>query len=161
MKKFKKRIYKNIAEFFNDLKYMSKNLKKIKLIQQGEIINDNFRQRLMMVVTVVNDCRYCTYYHSRMALESGITSDELDSLLSGTVENSPVEEKIALLYAQHWADNNGNPDTDFNNKLIETYGREKAEIINITLRIIRFGNLAGNTLDFFLYKITFGLLGNN
>ena len=44
-------------------------------------------------------------------------------------------------------------------KLIETYGEEKAAAIDIVLRMIRVGNLLGNTADYVLYRLTFGLLG--
>jgi len=34
-----------------------------------------------------------------------------------------------------------------------------AQTKNLAIRMINFGNLSGNTFDYFPYKITFGLLG--
>ncbi|MFO7814303.1 MAG: carboxymuconolactone decarboxylase family protein [Halanaerobiales bacterium] len=115
----------------------------------------------MLVVTGVNDCRYCTYYHSRLALDAGISSEELAQILEGSVDNSPKEEHIALLYAQHWAEQGGNVDQDFKEELINNYGVKKAATIELTIRTINFGNLMGNTFDFFLFKISFGFLGSS
>ncbi|MCF8001293.1 MAG: carboxymuconolactone decarboxylase family protein [Halanaerobiales bacterium] len=161
MKKFNKRTYKSITDFIKDIKFLFKNRKTIKLINNGELISKTFQERLMLAVTGVNNCRYCTYYHTRLALEAGIQSNELTKILEGTVDNSPEEEQLALLYAQHWADQKGNPDQDFKAELINSYGEKKAEIIEIAIKTINFGNLSGNTFDYFLYKITFGLLGNS
>ncbi len=160
MKKFNNRTYKSIAHFISDIKFLFKNRKKIKLINNGELINKSFQERLMLAVTGVNNCRYCTYYHSRLALDAGITSKELAEILEGTVVNSPKEEQLALLYAQHWADQKGKPDQDFKEELINKYGEKKANIIEITIRTINFGNLSGNTFDYFLYKLSFGFWGN-
>ena len=41
----------------------------------------------------------------------------------------------------------------------ETYGPQKAEAIETVLRIIRMGNLAGNTGDYLLYRFSFGRWG--
>lgn len=155
MKGFKKRRYKSISEFIDDLKFILGNRKKIKSIHKGDIIDDDFRERLMMAITSVNGCRYCSFYHSKKALKSGISSEELSSLLDGTLEDSPDEEKIALLYAQNWAHNDGEADQDFKEKLVETYGNKKSEAINLAIRSIQFGNLLGNTFDYLLYRIKF------
>lgn len=161
MTKFNKRIYNSFTEFINDIKFLFKNRKTIKLINKGELIKKTFQERLMLAVTGVNKCRYCTYYHSRLALDVGITSDELAEILEGSIDNSPKEEQLALLYAQHWADQKGYPDQDFKEELINNYGENKAEIIEIAIRTINFGNLTGNTIDFLLHKLSFGFLGNS
>src|SRR6056297_1801030 len=98
MEKFKKRTYRSWSEFINDIKFLFKNRKTIKGINNGKLINKTFQERLMLAVTGVNNCRYCTYYHSRLALESGISSDELGEILEGTVEKAPENEQLALLY---------------------------------------------------------------
>jgi hypothetical protein len=43
--------------------------------------------------------------------------------------------------------------------LQETYGAENAEAIETVLRLIRMGNLGGNTLDYWLYRLSFGRWG--
>src|SRR6056297_2284569 len=161
MEKFSKRTYNSISEFINDIKFIFKNRSKIKALDNGQLINKEFQERLMLAVTAVNGCRYCTYYHTKLALENGVTTEELDTLLNGSVDSSPSEEKLALLYAQHWADQAGKPDQEFKEKINETYGNQKAEVINLAIRTINFGNLMGNTFDYLLYKLSFGHLGTS
>ena len=77
-------------------------------------------------------------------------------LLVGSVDNCPEEEVVALLYAQHWADSDAKPDTEATRRLEQVYGVEKAKAIDLVLRMIRNGNLTGNTWDRFLNRISFG-----
>ena len=63
------------------------------------------------------------------------------------------------MYAQHWAESNAHPDPEVVEKLQHTYGEEKADAIHLVLRLIRMGNLMGNTWDQFLYRISFGRWG--
>ena len=66
---------------------------------------------------------------------------------------------IAILYAQHWAETNAQPEAEAVRKLEQTYGTEKAEAIDVVLRMIRLGNLVGNSCDYLLYRISFGRWG--
>ena len=112
----------------------------------------------MLAVTSVNNCRYCSYFHTKQALKSGLTPDEIDQLLSGDIGNCPENEAVALLYAQHWAESDTHADPKATEKLQETYGVEKAEAIHVMLRMIRLGNLLGNSFDYALNRISFGKL---
>ena len=113
-----------------------------------------------MVVTEVNGCRYCSHYHSGQSLKAGLSIDELRSLLAGHIpEDSPAEEVPALVYAQHWAETNARPDVEAVRSLVETYHEGKASLIHAILRMIRAGNLIGNTWDYFLNRLSFGRLG--
>ncbi len=161
MEKFNKRTYSSFREVIGDIKFLIKNHGQIKDLNRGKLISKKMQERLMLAVTAVNGCRYCTYYHTKLALESGVTNQELDTLLNGSVESSPSEEKLALLYAQHWADQAGKPDQEFKEKINKTYGPQKAEVINLAIRTINFGNLMGNTFDYLLYKLSFGHLGTS
>ena len=87
----------------------------------------------MLAVTSVEGCRYCSYFHSKLALKGGINQEEIGQLLSGDFHGCPEEEALAVLYAQHWADSNACPDSETVEKLKETYGSEKAEAINMIL----------------------------
>ncbi len=114
----------------------------------------------MLAVTSVYGCRYCSWVHAREALKSGINQTEIVRLLKGSIDSCPEEEAVAVLYAQHWADSDTKPDHEAISRLVETYGLEKAETIDLALRMIRVGNLTGNTWDAFLARVSFGVLGN-
>jgi AhpD family alkylhydroperoxidase len=154
--KYRKRFYKNPKDLFLDLCYPIRNWKRLK--EASRLIPAAFRERLMLAVTAVNGCRYCSYFHTKQALQSGIESDEISRLLAGDVDGCPVEEAVAVLYSQYWAESNAHPDPEAVLRLQQTYGSEKAEAINVLLHMIRLGNLLGNTWDFFLYTVSFGRL---
>jgi len=113
----------------------------------------------MLAVTAVNGCRYCSYYHTRQALKSGIAAEEISGLLSGDVANCPQDEAVAVAYAQHWAESNAHPDPEAVTRLQQAYGRERTEAIHLILRMIRMANLLGNSWDYLIYRISFGRKG--
>ena len=156
---FSRRYYQNFKEIREDFRYISGHRDLIRKTMR-ETISFDFRERLMMVVTQVNGCRYCASFHAKEALKSGISNEELKVLLAGDIpEDAPVEEVPALAYAQHWAESDAQPDEAAVQRLVDEYGSEKANAIGMVLRMIRMGNLSGNLLDYWLYKLSFGRLG--
>lgn len=115
----------------------------------------------MIAVTVVNGCRYCSYFHAKMALKVGLEQREIQALLSGEFSSCPEDEAIGIAYAQHWAGADAHPDPEAVQRLQQTYGTERADAIHLILRMIRMGNLTGNTLDYMLYRLSFGLWGGS
>lgn len=110
----------------------------------------------MLAVIAVEGCRYCSYFHAKQALKSGLNPEEIGQLLSGDVDNCPKEEAVAVIYAQHWAESDTHPDPEAFLKLRQTYGAERTEAIHLMLRMIRLGNLLGNSWDYLLYRVSFG-----
>ena len=159
MENFKKRTFTGFGEFFEELKFIIKNRNQIKKLEAGDLIDAKLRQRLMIAVTEVNGCRYCSYYHSKLALKEGVSQKELDSLLAGELKDCPEEELLALVYAQHWTEKRGQPAQEMIDKIKNKYGVDKFETIKLAIRMINFGNLSGNSFDYLLYKLSFGLLG--
>jgi AhpD family alkylhydroperoxidase len=158
-REFRKRHYHSIGELFKDMAFI---VGKIPLIIRNRLkgwIDSDFQERLMMAVTAVNGCRYCNYYHTRVALRMDFEPEMVESLLAGDIDCHDPYEVNALLYAQHWAENNAKPDADLRDQLYATYGHERAVVIELILRMIRFGNLSGNSLDYFLFIISGGRWG--
>jgi AhpD family alkylhydroperoxidase len=156
---FKRRIYRSPTQLIADFRAITSRRKEIRTLMRGEVINAAFRERLMLVVTEVNGCRYCSYGHARQALAEGISQEEITALGQGMFAGSPSEEVPALLYAQHWAEANGVPDVAVRERLVEQYGEEVAAEIELVLQMIRMGNLLGNTWDYVLYRISLGRWG--
>jgi AhpD family alkylhydroperoxidase len=116
-------------------------------------ISKAFAEKIMLAVTAVNGCRYCSYGHARTALTSGVSPEEVERLLSGEVGHVPPDEAPALFFAQHYAESGDRPEPDMVQKLVETYGQEKAQDILAHIRMITFGNLSGNTIDALLSRL--------
>ncbi len=112
----------------------------------------------MLAVTGVNDCRYCSYFHARQAVKSDMPPDEISLLLEGNVSNCPPDEAVALAYALHWAETDGKPEPEVVKKMEQAYEPSIIEAIHVVLRMIRLGNLTGNTADYLLYRLSFGKL---
>jgi AhpD family alkylhydroperoxidase len=153
---FRKRIYGNPKELFSDLWFPVRNGRRLKQAKKQGLLTEAFQERLMLAVTAVHGCRYCSYVHTKQALKSGLSPEEISRLLSGDVANCPQEEAVAVIYAQHWAESDARPHPEAYRKLQQTYGAKKTEAINLALRMIRLGNLLGNSWDYLLYCLSFG-----
>ncbi|MGC9522627.1 MAG: carboxymuconolactone decarboxylase family protein [Anaerolineae bacterium] len=159
MSTFRRRIYRRPGQLLSDARAILARRHEMKSVMRGETLSDAFRERLMIAVTEVNACRYCAYFHAQQALTAGLSEAELAALAEGDFEGSPPEERPALLYAQHWAEADGQPDPAARARLFELYGDEKARAIELALSVIRMGNLMGNTFDYVLYRLSFGRWG--
>jgi len=159
MNTYKRRTYCSLSEMFTDVQAILSRRKEIRSLMRGGVIAPAFRERLMLVVTEVNGCRYCSYAHARAALSEGVPQKEIEALAGGVFEGGPPEELPALLYAQHWAESNGKPEATGRDRVVERYGESAVETMELALRMIRVGNLSGNTFDYLLHRISFGRWG--
>ena len=159
MQPFKRRTYHNLGEFLADVRMMRSRRQEIRTLMRGEIISPSFRERLMLAVTQVNQCRYCSFAHAREALSKGMSQEEIEALGKGTFDASPPREVPALLYAQHWAEADGAPEPSVREQVVARYGEQAVGLMELAFRMIRAGNLSGNTFDYFLYRLSFGRWG--
>lgn len=148
---FNRNIY-TFKTFLQDMKFMFSHGSQIKKTMRN--LDHAFIEKIMTVVTAVNGCRYCAWFHARQAVASGITSEEVQQMLKLQFQADASEEELtALLYAQHYAESRRNPSPEMTEKLVADYGPEKAEEIQTVIRMITFGNLSGNTFDAFLSRL--------
>src|SRR6202022_4263026 len=59
----------------------------------------------------------------------------------------------ALLYAQHYAESDGNPDPAMTRQLQESYAHDTADHVVLITRLVNFFNLIGNTLEAFISRV--------
>lgn len=159
MQTFNRRIYGSMGQLWQDLRWPWQHRQQVRMAMRGGMVSRQFRERLMMAVTAVNQCRYCSYFHAQESLKAGLSPQEIRQLQDGIVDQAPTEELPALLYAQHWAESEAQPDLAARQKLVEIYGLDRAEAIEAVLRLIRIGNLSGNTGDYWLYRLSWGRWG--
>ena len=158
MNTFKKRIY-SVSGFFHDIFTVLKHPGLAFGVLSGIALRPRFRERLYLAVIAVNGCRYCTYLHTRSALHSGLAQDDINRLLIGVIDNVPGDEAKAILYAQHWADKNGLPDSQAHADLIHAYGSKQSRAIEMALLLIQIGSLCGNSFDYLLFRLSRGRWG--
>jgi AhpD family alkylhydroperoxidase len=112
-----------------------------------------FAEKIMLAVTQANGCRYCARFHSRLALREGVPPSQIQRILAGELGEFPEGEAVALAFAQHWAETAGQPDPEVERRYHDYYGPQvSADILN-WMRMINFGNLAGNTIDAILWRL--------
>jgi AhpD family alkylhydroperoxidase len=160
MQGFPRRFYRRPSDLLRDAREIWRGRCRVRALRKTGAIDAAFRERLMLAVTEVNGCRYCRYAHARMALTAGVTPSDVEALVAGDPSGSPAEQVPALLYARHWAETEGKPDAAARERVLATYGVEQTEAMEWSLRMIRIGNLVGNTWDYLLYRASFGRLGN-
>jgi AhpD family alkylhydroperoxidase len=112
------------------------------------------REQVMLACTSVNDCRYCAWAHTHLALKNGVDIDQLNALLAAPDQPLASErEGIAMLYAQHFAEQLGKPSTEARQRLNSVFSRAEVREIHAYLYAIYFANLSGNTFDALLLRL--------
>lgn len=149
---FSKRIY-TPRSLIADLRDTLAHVDELRSAARSRRISRAFAEKIMLAVTAVNGCRYCSYGHAKSALASGVSQEEIDRILSGEIGHVGPQEAPALLFAQHYAESDGHPDPEAVQRLTETYGQERARDIQAYIRMITLGNLTGNTFDALLSRL--------
>jgi AhpD family alkylhydroperoxidase len=130
-------------ELYRSFVFAPRAISKLRGNSKTNLVDPNFIKRLQLAVTQVNGCAACSYQHTQMALEQGMSNEEINSFLSGGSDFVVVEEAKAILFAQHFADSRGLPQKSAYNSIVEEYGREKAEIILAACQMMIAGNMYG------------------
>ena len=128
------------------MKYMFKAKRKKEL-------SPKFIERIMLAVTEVNGCAICSYAHTKKALESGMSNEEIQKMLSGIIDDVPTREVPAVIFAQHYADTRGNPTLESWQRIVEIYGLSKAKGILGSVRSIMIGNAYGIAWSSFFNRL--------
>ena len=137
--------------FYGYLSDLIGNFKAVKSAKNR--LDEQFQNKILLSVTQVNGCRYCSYLHTKHALKSGMSEEEITSLLAGEVGDISNEESVALIFAQHYAETQANPDVESVQRLFDTYGEEKANDIIGIIQGIMMGNIHGISIDLLQSRI--------
>lgn len=128
------------------MKYMFK-------AKRNNELSPQFIERIMLAVTEVNGCAICSYAHTKKALESGMSNEEIQKMLSGIIEDVPASEVAAVMFAQHYADTRGNPTRESWQRIVGIYGISKAKGILGSIRTIMIGNAYGIAWSSFFNRL--------
>lgn len=153
-KGFDKRIF-TFYTFIKDFIFLICNCHRIiSAVFFSDVITKQFREKIMSIVTSVNGCTYCSWFHAKVAVSTGLSEKEVKGLmkLQFKADASDYELK-GLLYAQHFAETNRNIDLEMKNDLYKFYGKKTANQIIVIIRLMFFTNLQGNTFDAFISRL--------
>lgn len=106
-----------------------------------------FLERVQLAVTAVSACAVCSYVHSRMALEMGLSEDEITGYLTGSIDDPDPAEAKALLFAEHFAETRGEPSAAAYKAFVDAYGPAQSRILLAAMQLMLAGNLIGLPLS--------------
>lgn len=133
----------SIGEFYKIYYLLFFSMRDFIRAKRKKLLSEQFIERIMIAVTEVNGCPFCSYAHTKMALEAGMSNEEIQNMLAGISDDVPEEEMSAVVFAQHYAETRGKPSNKAWLRIVEIYGVKKAKGILGAIRIMMFGNVAG------------------
>ena len=142
----------SVLELFRIMTLAFRSIPLLRRAKAAGKMSHAFLERIMLAVTEVNGCAACSYYHTKVALESGFSAQEIRNMLSGTFSDVPVEELKGVLFAQHYADQRGKPSRESWDRIIAHYGEIGAYGILAVTRMIMMGNATGIPAGSFILR---------
>jgi AhpD family alkylhydroperoxidase len=128
----------------------------LRLLRRHKVLNLKWRERIMLAVTEVNNCVMCSYMHTKIALQAGMSNQEIKNILAGELKDVPENEITAVLFAKDYAANKEVIDPKYKTKLEQEYGKAKAHAICYACQMITMTNSMGINLkrlrDTFMFK---------
>ncbi|MEC9485826.1 MAG: carboxymuconolactone decarboxylase family protein [Candidatus Izemoplasma sp.] len=148
----KSRVFK-IKEQIKNIYNATKAFVLLKRSKRTRLMTKPLKERIMLAVTSVNGCNMCSYVHTKIALKSGMSSKQIQELLSGDDTKVPEEEAVAVAFATHFADSKESPEKEVIDRIIKEYGNQKATLIFAACQMITMTNGMGIALDDSYHRI--------
>jgi len=133
----------SLGELYRSIVYAPRAMSKLSGNSKSKLVDKHFVERLQLAVTEVNGCAACSYQHTKMALQQGMSNDEISSFLSGGDNFIKPEEAKAIMFAQHFADTRGFPKKYAYESIEKEYGQKEARIILSACQVMITGNMYG------------------
>jgi AhpD family alkylhydroperoxidase len=114
------------------------------------------REKVLLGVTAINDCRYCAWGHSHWAISQGIPLEEINQILSNqddSLNANDTAEAAAILFGQHYAEHLDEIDPEALKNLRNYFSQAQVREIVGFVYFITFTNLSGNTVDVLLDRL--------
>ncbi|MBY5958996.1 carboxymuconolactone decarboxylase family protein [Membranicola marinus] len=133
----------SLREMYRSFVFLPGAISKMIENKKSKLVDEDFIRRLQLAVTEVNGCPACSYQHTKMALQQGMSNEEISSFLSGDDDFIKPEEAKAILFAQHFADSRGYPEKYAYDAIVKEYGKNEAQTILSAAQIMIAGNMYG------------------
>ena len=143
----------SLWELYRSFVYAPRAMSKLIGNNKSKLVDKQFVERLQLAVTEVNGCAACSYQHTQMALEQGMTNEEISSFLSGADDFIRPEEAKAIMFAQHFADSRGFPKKTAYESILQEYGKKEARIILSASQMMIAGNMYGIPFSAFFSRL--------
>ena len=140
--------------FFGEILSFACQVPTMYRIWQKHEIEAGFREELMLAVSKLNDCKYCTWGHHEWAHAAGISEDELDHIEHGDPEGIDRAKWVAISYVIAFV---SSEDLNIPSSLIRemraSYSAREIKEIELVARIMDVANRGANTWDAFQSRL--------
>lgn len=129
----------------NGLRPIARNLWRV---YGRKTIDPALRERIMVGVAEVNECRFCSFAHHEWAIAAGADAEALPRKGGERDAASDAREAIAIGWAQMFAQANLGPVPEaVDRRLRLTFTPAECHDIEVVVRAMRLLNLTANTVD--------------
>lgn len=143
----------SLWELYRSFVFAPRAVSKLIGNKKSQLVDKHFIERLQLAVTEVNGCAACSWQHTQMALEQGMSNEEISSFLSGGDSFIKTEEAKAIMFAQHFADSKGYPKKSAYESIVKEYGEKEARIILSAAQMMIAGNMYGIPFSAFVSRL--------
>ncbi|MPM87327.1 hypothetical protein SDC9_134423 [bioreactor metagenome] len=143
----------SLCELYRSFVFVPRAILKLIGNKKSKLVDKHFLERLQLAVTEVNGCAACSYQHTKMALQQGMSNEEISSFLKGESYFIKPEESKAIMFAQHFADSRGIPKQYAYDSIVKEYGEKEARIILSSIQTMIAGNMYGIPYSAFLARL--------
>lgn len=120
-------------------------------------IDPGFREELMLAVSELNQCRYCTWAHHEWAQMVGVSDDELAHIEQLDPTGFDRKKWLAISYVRALVSANFGPiDEALVFEMQASYSTQEIKEIDIVARIMDIANRSANTWDALLSRLRGG-----
>jgi len=118
---FNRRVY-TLRLFLKDVFFIISNIFELNKLRKNKEINKVFQEKIMTIVSSINGCVYCKWFHAKQAVKAGIPSESVKKLLKLQFNTIAYDYELkGLLFAQHFTETNRAPDKDMIEDLYSFY----------------------------------------
>ena|GEM_PF-1942180 len=140
--------------FFSEMLSFVAQLPTIYKIWQKHEIEAGFREELMLAVSTLNDCKYCSWGHHEWAHAAGISDEELDHIEHGDPDGIERAKWVAISYVVNFVSSEYKdvPD-ELAQEMQSNYTANEIKEIELVARIMDIANRGANTWDAMLSRL--------
>jgi len=110
----------------------------LKFVHPANKLLPDFREKLILAITGINNCAHFSFLHTRIAIENGVKISEVKRLLEGNLGTFPKDEAAVLLYARHWTETKGKVSSLERKKVIDFFGPRETKLTGVCHNVCTF-----------------------
>lgn len=133
----------SFSEMCGSFVFLPRAIFRLAANKKGRWVDEDLVRRIHLAVTEVNGCPACSYQHTKMALQQGMSNEEISSFLSGGDQFITPADAKAIVFAQHFADSRGYPKVYAYDAIVQEYGELKASVMLAACQVMISGNMYG------------------